>query len=320
MKSNIHKDKRAWWLSHEAFLLLQELAHQQGLQTAAFLEVISREHVVRLSGQANRCIIFTQGLCIGGKGMDIDHWIKVLEILVSVIQALIWPLLALFALLYLGTTLKKYLEYLGKDRSVSEVSAEAGPAGVKFNVKRAVEIATNLTLADKKSRPTESSSDEKAPSEIKTQEVLNIASQAASSETVLKLAGAKVLWVDDNPENNYYERSALEALGIRFTISTFTEDALEKVRYDTYDAIISDMGRQPPDRTTPYEQYAGYTLLKELRERGIRTPFIFYASSDRPEHEALAKSRGAFGSTGNPRKLFQLVIDAIQHGQLPTQM
>ena len=43
MKTNIHKDKRAWWLSHEAFLLLQELAHQQGLQTAAFLEVISRE-------------------------------------------------------------------------------------------------------------------------------------------------------------------------------------------------------------------------------------------------------------------------------------
>jgi hypothetical protein len=43
MKPNIHKDKRAWWLSHEAFLLLQELAQQQGLQTAAFLEVISRE-------------------------------------------------------------------------------------------------------------------------------------------------------------------------------------------------------------------------------------------------------------------------------------
>jgi len=43
LKTNVHKDKRAWWLSHEAFLTLQELAHQQGLQTAAFLEVISRE-------------------------------------------------------------------------------------------------------------------------------------------------------------------------------------------------------------------------------------------------------------------------------------
>jgi len=43
MKPNVYKDKRAWLLSHEAFLTLQELAHQQGLQTAAFLEVISRE-------------------------------------------------------------------------------------------------------------------------------------------------------------------------------------------------------------------------------------------------------------------------------------
>ena len=43
MKTNVYKDKRAWLLSHEAFLTLQELAQQQGLQTAAFLEVISRE-------------------------------------------------------------------------------------------------------------------------------------------------------------------------------------------------------------------------------------------------------------------------------------
>ena len=52
MKTNIYKDKRAWWLSHEAFLTLQELAQQQGLHTAAFLEVISRELALyRLSAE-----------------------------------------------------------------------------------------------------------------------------------------------------------------------------------------------------------------------------------------------------------------------------
>lgn len=52
LKTNVYKDKRAWLLSHEAFLTLRELAHQQGLQTAAFLEVISRELAVeRLSGE-----------------------------------------------------------------------------------------------------------------------------------------------------------------------------------------------------------------------------------------------------------------------------
>ena len=43
LKANVYKDKRAWLLSHEAFLTFRELAHQQGIQTAAFLEVISRE-------------------------------------------------------------------------------------------------------------------------------------------------------------------------------------------------------------------------------------------------------------------------------------
>ena len=54
MKTHIQKDKHAWWLSHEAFLLLQKLAHQQGLQTAAFLEVISRELALQRLSEEQR--------------------------------------------------------------------------------------------------------------------------------------------------------------------------------------------------------------------------------------------------------------------------
>ena len=41
--TNIEKDNHKFWLSHEAFLSLQELARQRGLNTAAFLEVTARE-------------------------------------------------------------------------------------------------------------------------------------------------------------------------------------------------------------------------------------------------------------------------------------
>src|SRR5438045_79294 len=61
-----------------------------------------------------------------GEDMDIDHWIKMLEVIVQMLQVLIWPVLALVALLYLGKTLKTYLNDLGRDKNVSEVSAEAG--------------------------------------------------------------------------------------------------------------------------------------------------------------------------------------------------
>jgi len=44
-------------LSHEAFLTLQELAHQQGLQIAAFLEIISRDlALLRLSEEQRATI------------------------------------------------------------------------------------------------------------------------------------------------------------------------------------------------------------------------------------------------------------------------
>ena len=234
--------------------------------------------------------------------------------MVSLLQILIWPLLVLFALLYLGRTLKNYLDDLRKDKNVSELSAEAGPAGVKFNVKREVEVATNLALAVTKSQSAEAASTDQALSEVKTQEVLHIVDKIATSHTVQQVAGAKVLWVDDNPSNNNYERKALEALGIQFTLSTSTEDALEKVRYLSYEVIISDMGRQPPDPTAPYDRQAGYTLLKELQKRNIHTPFIIYASSNLPEHKAETLRRGGFGTTNNPQELFQLVINAIQIG------
>ena len=54
MKTNIYKDKRAWRLSHEAFLTFQELAQQQGLQTPAFLEVISRELALKRLSEEQR--------------------------------------------------------------------------------------------------------------------------------------------------------------------------------------------------------------------------------------------------------------------------
>jgi len=60
MITNVYKDKRAWLLSHEAFLTLQELAQQQGLQTAAFLEVISRELARQRLSEEQRARIKTE--------------------------------------------------------------------------------------------------------------------------------------------------------------------------------------------------------------------------------------------------------------------
>ncbi|MGH2480427.1 MAG: response regulator, partial [Ktedonobacteraceae bacterium] len=115
-----------------------------------------------------------------------------------------------------------------------------------------------------------------------------------------------VLWVDDRPENQQYERNALKALGIRFTASLSTEEALAKLRRKKYDAIISDMGR-PPDAQ------AGYTLLQNLPELNKDTPFMIYSfNGSLPEHRQEAARRGAYGSTDQIQELFGMVLEALQ--------
>lgn len=105
-----------------------------------------------------------------------------------------------------------------------------------------------------------------------------------------------------------YERQALEALGVRFALSTSTEDALEQLRYQAFDAIISDMGR-PPD------SQAGYTLLDSLRSQGNRTPFVIYAGSRAPEHIQEARRWGAVGCTNSPQELIGMVTQTL--GTIP---
>lgn len=154
------------------------------------------------------------------------------------------------------------------------------------------------------STPTEGT----ALGEIQAREIADVVTQSIQPKALRRLSEATVLWVDDNPENNVYERRALEALGIRFAISLDTADALEKLSSHKYDAIISDMGRGQ-DRS------AGYTLLAEKEKLGDRTPLIFYTRDTTPKYKQEARQRGALGQTNSPQELFSLVLDAIQRGE-----
>ena len=101
-----------------------------------------------------------------------------------------------------------------------------------------------------------------------------------------------ILWVDDRPENNTYERQAFETMGLYFTLALSTDEAFERLSQAKYAAIISDMGR----REGPRE---GYVLLDRLRKEGDRTPLFFYASSNAPEHKRETSDHGGQGCTNN---------------------
>jgi CheY-like chemotaxis protein len=115
----------------------------------------------------------------------------------------------------------------------------------------------------------------------------------------------KILWVDDIPDNNIFERRAMESYNIEFSLAKSTSQALAKLKKAKFDAIISDM-RRPPDMT------AGYTLLDALRGSGNLTPFFIYAGSDSPKHLRLALSKGAQGSTNSSDTLIANIIKSLE--------
>lgn len=83
----------------------------------------------------------------------------------------------------------------------------------------------------------------------------------------------RVLWVDDQPENNVLLESNLADFGAIIDHALSTSEALSNLQAFSYDALISDMGRQE-GKEFIYD--AGCRLLKEIREQQKELPvFIF---------------------------------------------
>jgi CheY-like chemotaxis protein len=135
---------------------------------------------------------------------------------------------------------------------------------------------------------------------------------ATAGERIAAVGGAaklekpgerQVLWVDDRPANNVFERAALESYGIRFTLVGSTSEAQKLLAAGRFDAIISDLGR-PDDRN------AGLTLLRIVRRAGNAVPYFLYTGF--VAAAALRWFEGAQGVTADPDELVAMVVAAVR--------
>jgi len=113
-----------------------------------------------------------------------------------------------------------------------------------------------------------------------------------------------ILWVDDEPKNNIYERKAFEAMGLRITLAFSTKEALTKVAHEQYAAIISDMKRREGDDE-------GYVLLDKLRDKNNHTPVFIYGSLNAPEHKGETRKHGGQGNTNSAQELFEMITNEV---------
>lgn len=117
----------------------------------------------------------------------------------------------------------------------------------------------------------------------------------------------RILWADDNPENNAYEIAALRDEGVAVRQVVSTDEALGVLlsgRFDA-DAVISDMGRQERGK---YQPTAGLSLLEAARTADVQAPIFVYTSSGsvlKYRDDVLAA--GGNGITSSPVELFEMI-------------
>lgn len=113
---------------------------------------------------------------------------------------------------------------------------------------------------------------------------------------------AQILWVDDNPQNNIYEREALQILGSNVDVATSTAEGLLALQSKVYDLVVSDMLRG----NNPNE---GLTLLEEMRNGRFPQRMVFYVGRVDPKR---GTPEGAFGITHRPDELLHLIMDILE--------
>ncbi len=231
--------------------------------------------------------------------MNIDQTVQLIEAITQLIGILIWPALIALALIRFSAEIKNLLS------DSSEFILKGG--GVEATLRRPQQVkaeATTALVAAETSKFETYKNQEAAAKNAK--EVARVVEKGVTPKTIRNASQASVLWVDDRPDNNIFERQSLEALGVSFVLATSTEEALENLAKQNFDAIISDMGRPPDPR-------AGYTLLDRIRANGDRTPFIIYAGSNAPEHKDEARRHGAVSCTNRASELFSYVLKVISN-------
>src|SRR5579859_6928364 len=131
--------------------------------------------------------------------MNFDQFIKLLEAIAPLLQVLIWPIIIVF----LWRAFKIYVEDLRKDKNVSEMGIDVSATGLKFNFKKQVDIATYLVQSNVAKRIEEGAT-HPTLSTAQKDAIVDVVSHVTQLTTAQRIAGTKLLWVDDHHENNVY--------------------------------------------------------------------------------------------------------------------
>lgn len=191
----------------------------------------------------------------------------------KMIEALAWPLLALFVLLlFRGQVIALLAALKKKTDDAGDVGINVG--GVKVTLqnmsRQQMQVVSELQSQMEKLK-------EAVQVLSPSQKAVELKEVEAPPVPVPTQAERRILWVDDEPQNNILLAEFLRDQGVDVDTALSTAEALRQVSRRTYAAVVTDLGRQ---ENGSYSDDAGVELVEEIRKRSITVPIYVYTSKD----------------------------------------
>ena len=188
--------------------------------------------------------------------MTIDDFTKIAASITGLLGAVTWPVVAVCLIRKFAPLIRDFLA------NMTEGSVKG--FGIEATAKR--NAAVQMVKADLKRS---ASAGDPANLSFLTN-AGNSIRQAEAITHILPLSelkGKSVLWLDDQPEDTYYERRALVELGLELEIETDIDEAIDTLSKTDWDVIVI-----VPQHFIPSER--GDELLQLMNKRG--STFIIY--------------------------------------------
>ncbi len=234
----------------------------------------------------------------GGEAGMRFPWMADLSALLHAFSELFWPVLAVIVIAALRKPLAAVLTQLGERGGTVKIgSAEVSISqAAKQNSDNVGDLLTQVAQLQGKMLEIEkaASGGNEAPAR---------AVAAATTPDPAQLAGIRLLWVDDRPQNNVMIASNFEKLQMVVDTAQTTDAGLRMFEDGHYDAVITDMARAG-------EAEAGINLTKAIRQRRADVPvFIYCGPGGARYHGAAARAAGATEVTDSQTVLTRHIMN-----------
>ncbi|EIO9265697.1 MULTISPECIES: response regulator [Vibrio] len=177
--------------------------------------------------------------------------------LMEALSKILWPLIFVYLLFSFKSTIKSLIESATSRKFTLKVAGNELTMDEVTEQQRIIISDMQSEIGDLRKVVDALSSRDDTPLIIDE-------SHRAESQRI-----SRVLWVDDQPQNNAFLIANLESMGVTVKTAESTKSALNMYRNGRYDSVISDMGRPEGDR-------AGIELAREIRMMDNEIPIHIY--------------------------------------------